>query len=60
MGSMDTFIMNELKGIKEQLKEINEKLDNLSYLSEMEEISSALRKLSPASQRKFIKPKPKK
>lgn len=56
----NTAIIEELKNISEQLTEISEKLDNLSYLSELEEISSAIRKLSPESQRKHILPRPKK
>ena len=57
---MTAIIESTLMEISEQLKEINVKLDNLSYLSELEEISSALRKLSPDPTREFVKPRPKK
>ena len=56
----DSFIVNELRDIKEQLQEINNKLDDLSYLSQLEEIAAAISKLSPDPTKQFVKPKLKK
>jgi hypothetical protein len=50
----------ELRNITTQLTEINERLDNLGYLSELEEIASAIRRISPKSSERFHLPKPRK
>jgi len=59
---MDEEVKTELKEIKQQLEEINKKLDYLEYLSkleELDEIASAIRRLSPEPQRRHRLPSPK-
>ncbi len=51
MSNDNSEILKELKGINQELHNINEKLEDLSYLRHLEEINQSLVELNPSYQK---------